>query len=364
VQDAFDLLADPDLRPLLSVCSSCPHYQRRTLRRSPPSPGKEVIRVGLACQGWYEGGVEEWFRCLVQGNTDTSIEFVAIGLVDLDGAEKHLKIDIPIVPHDELHNHCDLILAWCTDLGHLRDWPGKIVFIAHCADSSVSEAVARNSGLIDALVAVSSASRDAMGVDAAEVLVIRNGVDLDRLITPGERAVKSPRIGYLGRWSGVKRPHHAAEAAAMIGCRAAYLIPDDKLDIAKSETSKYGVEIDWYTTPQLKEFMATISCLIIPSQSEGGPLVAVEAWASGVPVAATQVGLIPELEAEIGPLTIPLSNPPTRDDLRSILDRINPTVTARAHQLARERLTTERMSREYAALFRRLIPLPTAHVGE
>ena len=79
-----------------------------------------------------------------------------------------------------------------------------------------------------------------------------------------------------------------------------------------------------------------------------------EAWASGIPVAATQVGMIPELEAIHGRLCVPLSNPPTSRELESILSRIDSEVTARAYNAAIEHLTKERMAAEYAALIHNL----------
>lgn len=364
----------------LSLCRICPDRrdQRCTLNdrhcvtnadqgdcplghfRLPARPRSDLcrdkIRVGLAAHGLYEGGVEEWFRCLVAGNPDPSIEYTAIGVFDHTRQPTHRGWNLPIVPHDQLHQHCDLILGWSTDLSHLRDWPGKIVYIAHGSSHWTATWVNRFSRFSDALVAVSEAARNIIDVPPEAVHLIRNGVNLERLITREQRDVLRPTLGFLGRWSDEKRAPLVAEAARLIGCRAAFLIPEEKQPEARQFLDRTGIDYFFVTTADLPLFLQRISCLVVPSAHEGGPLVVAEAWASGAPVACTPVGMVPELEAEFGRLTVPLSNPPTPEELATILERIDPSVTEKAYTVARTYLTQEQMSGEYALLFRRLIP--------
>jgi hypothetical protein len=197
---------------------------RRLDSRPKNTTPRDIIRVGLASHGVYEGGVEEWFRCLATGNRDPTIKYVAIGVFDSNKNTSHRDLGIPIVPHGELHHHCDIILGWATDLSHLRNWPGQIVYVAHGATGWTRRWLSQYADFSDALVAVSEVSREAIDLPN-HVQVIRNGVDLSRLITPHDRMSTTPTLGYLGRWSTEKRAHLVAEAAQQIGCRAAFLIP-------------------------------------------------------------------------------------------------------------------------------------------
>jgi glycogen(starch) synthase len=101
----------------------------------------------------------------------------------------------------------------------------------------------------------------------------------------------------------------------------------------------------------LKQHLATASGLILPSLEDNCPMVILEAMAAGVPVAASQVGGIPDLvrHGETGVLFDPLdksamatafkellatsSQPRAVRAKKEALDRFHPKVVARRHEV-------------------------------
>lgn len=49
---------------------------------------------------------------------------------------------------------------------------------------------------------------------------------------------------------------------------------------------------------QVASYYAALDVYLIPARQEGGPLALLEAWASGVPVVSTKVGMVPDLASD------------------------------------------------------------------
>jgi glycosyltransferase involved in cell wall biosynthesis len=333
---------------------------RRAIVPLPPRTGQHPIlarpiRVGLLCEWFAYGGVEEWFRCLLKFADAARMVFPAIGLKYPEDCAAWLDdVGVDVVQHDNLMNRVDVALCWDTDLSNWADFPGRIVHVAHGLTRWSARWARRHHLFADALVAVSHAAVETFPKESrTHVVTIRNGVDLDRL--PAERTPSlEPLIGYIGRWSDEKRPETAACIAKLNNCRCIYLVPTTHQEKASSELEKISVPFELWGIDRLAEFYATVSCMVVASHSEGFGLAIVEAMAAGCPVIATDVGIIPELEREHGLLCVKLSNPPTDDELRESLGKTDPAVVARARQVARKHCDAQTMAGNYADLIENL----------
>lgn len=105
---------------------------------------------------------------------------------------------------------------------------------------------------------------------------------------------------------------------------------------------------------QMGDVYQALDVLAMTSEEEGGPLVAAEAWAAGVPLVATRVGMIPWLEQQHGPLSLPI----LARDPREVAERIQEAallqsgspIIATAREVAWRRLNVTRMAGEFEDL--------------
>lgn len=325
-------------------------------RPLPPRTNQQPIttrpmRVGLLCDGWGQGGVEEWFRCLRKYADRDAVNIVAVGLRSRnDETFAAYSTGLPVYPHNELRDHVDVALCWDMDLSGWKRWPGRIVHVAHGATDWTALYARRHHLFADALVAVSEAAVKTYPEESqSRVHVIRNGVDLSRL--PNERAPSPDTvIGYCGRWDVGKRPMVAARIAALHGARAVFLIPRAHVIQAKTELDHVGITYELWHVERIPQFYATVTACVAASAAEGYGLTMVEAMASGCPLIATSVGIIPELERDHGLLCVTIPHEPTDDDLRDCLSRIDPATVGKAREVTRTHCDARAMAREWMNL--------------
>lgn len=175
------------------------------------------------------------------------------------------------------------------------------------------------------LVAVSEAAR-VVCPSGAEV--IYNGADLTTLCQGPSRwqqrdiwEIKEDEfaIGYLGRWSPEKRinlmlsafPHLPSNIRPVV-CVAGELPTAEERRVAEELA---GRKIVWTTTSTPGAAYRALDAVVITSDSEGGPLVALEAWACGCPLITTPVGMIPETMLSYGDLAQLLPINPSAQDI-------------------------------------------------
>lgn len=195
------------------------------------------------------------------------------------------------------------------------------------------------------------------------VTVIHNGVELDRLrptVSAAQMRVRwgvgehSPVLGFVGRLSQEKLPEAMAVALAglpphwhgvMYGERTAppqgryaQLVHLAAADRVSDRLHIYPPVVD------IGNVYHAIDVLLLPSSREAFSLTLIEAWLNGVPVVATPVGSIPELEQEFGQLVTRVPVGATKEVLSAaVLTALADTATRnRAKQLA-ERLFTVRV---------------------
>jgi glycosyltransferase involved in cell wall biosynthesis len=174
----------------------------------------------------------------------------------------------------------------------------------------VERALARRSG---AIVAVSDEVRDdlvSLGVASREkIVVIPYGFDLSSLTRPNraERALRRSEIdllakafvvGWAGRLTAIKRPHDLVRTIAALagtGIDAFLVVVGDgpERDSVEALAAELGVmercRFLGYRR-DMSRWYATFDALLLTSENEGTPVVAIEALASGCPVVATNAG--------------------------------------------------------------------------
>jgi len=100
-----------------------------------------------------------------------------------------------------------------------------------------------------------------------------------------------------------------------------------------------------------------LDCLMITSVIETGPLVAMEAWASGLPVVSTPVGLIPDLEEEVGGrLVYSLTPSPGWTEMAAVVrvatESRDSDISTRARAFTWAELSAHKMAAAWSRLFR------------
>lgn len=207
----------------------------------------------------------------------------------------------------ELSHRSDAIVTW--GIPHLQSlldgFGGPIVAVAHGESqwtvNWVVEAMKKATHLV-------ACGPDAGKLDVGRPFdaVMSCGVELDRIApTRDAKAIRQEWqipagvrcLGYVGRFSDDKNPLHTARVVRELGPKfmAVYhgmaLENDDDFrrrcfDESDGRAIFLGPE---YHTGDVYQ---GIDCLMIGSEHEGGPMVAVEAWLMGTPVVSTPVGIV------------------------------------------------------------------------
>jgi glycosyltransferase involved in cell wall biosynthesis len=191
-------------------------------------------------------------------------------------------------------------------------------------------------GRATAVVAVSAALKSALvdlGVDAAKITVLRNGVDT-RMFRPVDRALLRARLQLSGKVLLMVGNLVELKGHELV-LRALCDLPDTCLLIIgegreeqnlKELTHTLGLQervrfLGILPQEQLVEYYGAADALVLASSREGWPNVLLEAMACGTPVVATDVGGTPEIVAapEAGVLASERSARGIADALRRLL---------------------------------------------
>ena len=201
------------------------------------------------------------------------------------------------------------------------------------------------------------------------VTVIHNGVELDRLQPTVSAAQMRARwgvgqhssvLGFVGRLSQEKLPEAMAVALAglpphwhgvMYGERTAP--PQGRHAQLVELAATAGVSSRLHVYPPVTDIgnvYQALDVLLLPSRREAFSLTLIEAWLCGVPVVATPVGCIPELEQEFGQLVTRVPVGATKEVLAAaVMAAIADTATRdRAKQLAERLFTVQIMAVKWA----------------
>ncbi|CAG0981226.1 Putative teichuronic acid biosynthesis glycosyltransferase TuaC [Anaerolineae bacterium] len=220
---------------------------------------------------------------------------------------------------DRLLNESDIVIAWEFDEEMLRladTRRVKVVNVAH-RNSRITNFSAEHY-----LAAVSPTCRETFGVENAHrVKIILNGIDLNRCFALQSR--KSVReqwgcsdddlaIVCIGRLDKSKNLMALSRAVRGLGANTKGILYGAKIPDKVEADSLLAQMIDntngriFYSesVEDIGSVLKAADVFFLPSYSEAFSLSLLEAWAAGVPVVATSVGIIPELEKQYGQLTI------------------------------------------------------------
>ena len=144
--------------------------------------------------------------------------------------------------------------------------------------------------------------------------VIRLGIDLRERVSSGDGHREDLRrslgftpgqfvVGWIGRMTPIKRVPDVLEAFASLrsrGVDAALLLVGDGPDRAEAErlAATLGVAAETRFVGYQRDvgpYYGVLDTPLLPSASEGTPVVAIEALAAGRPVVATRVGGVPDV---------------------------------------------------------------------
>ena len=186
----------------------------------------------------------------------------------------------------------------------------RIIDVVHYIDEGWDQvaSTAEVAFHIDRRVALAESVRDrllATGTPEWKILLVRNGVDLDRFHPSPIQAAGFRQILFAARLVPRKRPLLLADIAREL-CSLRpqrdfrFVIAGDGPEEGRFRRRVHKLGLDTMfdfrgQVDDLAPLYAACDVLILPSRSEGVPLVVLEALASARPVVASNVGSIPEV---------------------------------------------------------------------
>lgn len=232
-----------------------------------------------------------------------------------------------------------------------------------------SQGVQRLFALADHLVVVAAWLREVLlnnNVAAERITVSRHGLTAaQRPLHPAPRPTERPlRVGYIGRFDPIKGIHVLVEAARQLPSEIPWQLSlYGRCNNEAERTYLRSLQARAQGDPRISfpgeltaanrsAVMASLDLLAIPSLClETGPLVALEAFAAGIPVLGSRLGGLVELvsEGENG-LLLPAGDIPAWRDALHRLARDPSHVQALAQHIPPVRASHE-VAREMLALY-------------
>ena len=164
-------------------------------------------------------------------------------------------------------------------------------------------------GRMDLRIAISGVIRDRLvrlGISENKIRLIRNGIDLEHFSMAPRRVDSGPRhILFAARLDSNKRPALLVDIALSLARRRGQLDfrfvvagdgpEEDSLRRRVHETATGHLFVFCGQVPDLRPLLMDTDVVVLLSRNEGIPMVILEAFASGLPVVASDVGAIQEV---------------------------------------------------------------------
>lgn len=373
-------------------------HERIMYRTASPATGKRTkdvkgLRVGFLTPVLSFGGAENWVRNLVLHLNSARIAASGVGVL----SSKNMSGDVArailqrtsIVVHEELPQSIfglhrvrrtasawetmqhladcsDVIIAW--GLPQLDQWfsalrySGRVIMVSQGSCEWTRQVLANSSGRGHERVGVSQRAADLFPPGPRKV--IYNGSDEDRCRpTLSRREVRRQWgvsdddvvVGYLGRMvTSPKNPLAAASAVKALGAPFRSVYVGDGSEAQQIQRSAVRLDprtVFEKTRDDVGNVLHGFDVFMLASTDEGLSLAINEAWLCGVPVVATPVGGVPELEDRFGQMVfrVPVNPAPKHlaSAVRAALHPGNSRVVQNARRIARKYLTAEAMARQW-----------------
>lgn len=372
-----------------------------------------MIRAALLTPNFSLGGAERWILQLLEHVDPTRVQWTGLGVSGHGGADPELcrqaaKLTTvhsnlvppsrrhpaahPFEPVDigkwhpdflaivrELTKDADCLLTW----GHsdMKQWFSGVTVPRICCSHSTARELGTLrpiSGLTHLAGVAEVALKyfdDRPGLTGLPRQVIYNGADPAHLrITCSreeQRAIwgygpDDIVVGHIGRHSPEKNYLALAQALPCLPDRykAVYYGRDQRhyhqpaADLA-AFGALFGDRFRCYLPePSVGSILNALDVLVVASHNEACSLVMIEAWLSGLPVVATPVGSVPELQARFGQLVTPVPIDPTPEALADAIQWAAMTggrvLAAGALDVAQKHFTIRAMADNWASYLERV----------
>ncbi|MBI1901818.1 MAG: glycosyltransferase family 4 protein [Planctomycetia bacterium] len=327
------------------------------------------LRVGFVTPNLLIGGVEHWFLGVARCSR-SQIEWAA-AVTNPAAVENEMRtktaefapVGVGAAAVRGLARWADVIVTWGVhDLtGMISGFHGPVVLVSHGCCAWTRQFVASCRRVATHFVAVSQAAATPFG--DAKVTVIANGVDARRCLPsrPREQVRREwglgqsdTAVGYVGRFSWEKNPIAVSQAVAALGngYRAVYVGKGYGPGVCEGALRLTPDAVFVDPLYQVGDAYHALDCVIMASPSEGFSMVLVEAMLAGVPVVATRVGIVPELERNhgISCVTVPIhpSAAQLAEAVRVAVSPGNRAVVEKLRRVALAKYTAEAMGRQWA----------------
>jgi glycosyltransferase involved in cell wall biosynthesis len=262
------------------------------------------------------GGAEQWLVDLLRFLDPKKIRILRAIATEPSLTDVNLTADLPIpveVGQAEsvrrAARECDILVSWGVGLNEwLKDCrPRLSVALAHGEGPWTGIVLRESDQVVDHVVAVSPSVKERC-CNGFKTSVIYNGVDCSRLGRTRPRdAVRASLgfgpgdfvMGYVGRYSVEKHVSILVDAAALLPPQFKLLLVGwgaQRLQLLEQANAlipgRYAMATGW---TYLGDYYAAMDAFCLVSETEGGPLVMIEAMHCGRPVVVTSVGSVPEI---------------------------------------------------------------------
>ena len=178
--------------------------------------------------------------------------------------------------------------------------------------------------------------------------IVPHGVDISRFTFQPK---PSDYVCYLGRFTSGKGPKHAIAAARSLGLRLLLAGPSDPYFREHVQPLVDGKNVEYIgpvSGADRTKLLGGARALLYPIQyAEAFGLVLVEAMLCGTPIAAINLGAVPEIvEPGVGGYLAS-----SIDDFAKIIPKCFELDRARVRQSAEQRFSAERMARDYVKVY-------------
>lgn len=303
---------------------------QRLLR--PSAAPRSSLRVGLLLPCWAIGGVERYHLALARWTNPSVIQWSGCALtasaitkqqtidqlaslmpIHMDRFAGGIQAEFGCVRHetekqaiDAVLANSDVILAWGVPdvTKHLQGFAGPVFVISH-GDGDWTRAWLRDAERrATHTVAVSRDAAQAFS-DPDAVFLMPGGVELDRIapLKPCFEIRESLGIGgryavgFVGRFSSEKKPLLNAQIVGALGEKYVAVYHGQhfwKEDDFKMVAASFADGRIVFAGPEhhTGDIFSALDCLVVGSDAEGGPLVALEAWLTETPLVCKRIGMV------------------------------------------------------------------------